>query len=349
MESILLVSETNVGFHSKLTHFTRKSLYNAGFESVGIEAKEEMSPAAWHKKFDKVALYGAERLHIIRLLNPIPLLEAIESYNQPINFTISMLLAALSEQVRRPKRKEALEILAGRPEITKIFVMSIHHRSLRQYCAEEDYLQTKKVVFMDQPLYETKSQFRKIDKDSARWTLKLPAKASVALYFGTYWYSRGPDLLLEVAKNNPDVLFCFVGDTKLASIEIDPKQWTKYSNIRFDDEYVSDTKMFHWMRAADLVVLPYRAFYTHDSSGVFDQAMLAERPVIIPDFPPFSNLHDDFENVSILFKAEDPSNLDLALKMFFRTGIANNFSGFDAYLKQKGHWNVIGNSLKEEL
>ena len=289
MPSVLLISESDVGFHKKLTNRTIKSLDKAGFTVVGDCVKPEFTFEAWIECFKKAELYKVDRIHIDRLIQPEALWYAIRRFPRLIP-PISFLLGGVSEQLRRRAARDALDKLEADDRISKIFVMSIHHRSLKDFCKRISFLQDKKVVYMDQPLYEEKGRWRKIDKGVARMALNLPKSAKIALYFGTYWFSRGPDLLLEVAKKTPNVMFCFVGDTKLQSIKINPKDYEKCTNIRFDDRYVSDAKARHWFRAADIVVLPYRRFYEHDSSGVFDQAMMAERHVMVPDFSPFKDI-----------------------------------------------------------
>jgi glycosyltransferase involved in cell wall biosynthesis len=341
MPSVLVVSESNVGFHQKLTVRTKKSLENAGYTVVGNCLKPQFTPEAWKECFEKAILYDVDRIHIDRLIRPEDFWRALQTYKRSLP-PISFLLGGVSEQLRRYDARLALDCLEMSSRVDKIFIMSIHHRSLQDFCKRISFLQDPKVVYMDQPLYEEKGKWRKIEKGVARLAMNVPKNAKVCLYFGTYWYSRGPDILLEVAKKTPNVLFCFVGDTNLQSIKIDPKDYEKYPNIRFDNKWVSDARARHWFRACDLVVLPYRRFYEHDSSGVFDQAMMAERPVVVPYFSPFKDIIHKYQ-VGELFEAEDTDSLQREISGFYGSVFAPN--EFDKYLKQKGNWGVIGRNL----
>lgn len=333
---ILVASESDIGFHKKLIQKAVRSIQFAGHEVVGSAIRKEN----WREIFDKAILYDADDIYITRLIRPEDFYRELSLYRKPTP-PISFLLGGISEQLRRPEAKVALQKLANSWKINKIFIISIHWKSLMQYLEEIKYLQSKKVIYMDQPLYEKTYSWRKLTKGVARMALNLPKKAKIALYFGAYWYSRGPDILLEVAMKTPDVHFCFVGDTKLQSIEITPGAFKKYKNIRFKDEYVSDGEMRHWFRAADLIVLPYRRYYEHDSSGVFDQAMMAERPVVVPNFSPFIDIYKRY-NIGYVFGENELADTIQHAFWHLSRGYTYDFKG---YLKQKGTWRTIGEKL----
>lgn len=225
------------------------------------------------------------------------------------------------------------------PLVHRIIIMSIHPVSLK--CKIEELIGEipTKVVFIDEPPCETREFYRSISKEEARNKLNIPQNSKVVLYYGTYWYSRGADLLLEVAKKPPDIDFYMVGDTKkYNSFDFDIKRY-QGDNIHWVDEWVTEEKARDYMRACDVVALPYRHYYEHDSSGVFNQAMLAHRPVVVPEFDPFKSVLD--ENAVGMFIdefLEDPDDL-------FRKGYWISYGEYDKYLDAQTGWGEIGKCL----
>jgi len=333
LKRVLLVSQTDAGFHSKLTKKTQEAFNGWKVSTI--------TPPVCH-----FASY-TNKVHYIRLIDPMTLWKEIyfcrelDASLAPISFT----LLGLSEILRDSHKKAAVHELEKFDCIDRIFVFTIHPESLKAHCKEINFLQSDKVVFLHEPPYEETSFYRSSTYLSARTALfanEIPIDASVVLYFGTYFFSKGPDLLLEVAKQLPRVHFFFVGDTKLGSITINKADFADFYNIHFVDRYVSDEEASLWFQATDLVALPYRKFYEHDTSGIFNQAMQARRPVIMPNFSPFSNLFAELGNgVGKIFIPEDTESLKYQIEVFFK---CNLWPGnvFDEYLSKIEGWNCIG-------
>jgi glycosyltransferase involved in cell wall biosynthesis len=171
------------------------------------------------------------------------------------------------------------------------------------------------LVITDEPPYETPDFYRQISRREARETLGISPAERVVLYFGTYFFSKGADLLLEAAKFLPHVTFYMVGDTKLGSFDYNIQEKYPLPNVKWVNGYVTETDARNYFRACDVVALPYRHFYEHDTSGVLNQAMLAERPVLVPNISPFKDVITEF-NVGNMHICEQSHSIDYNLYPF---------------------------------
>ncbi len=310
---VKIISLDDRGSHSKLHVNTRESILRAGHEVV-------------ENDYDFV--HYEEVVDLDQIYYPFIL---------PL-FKMSFVMIGFSYCLRH-NQIETFKMLVNSPLIHRIIIMSIHPASLK--CKIEELIGEipPKVVFIDEPPCETREFYRSISKEDARNKLNILRSSKVVLYYGTYWYSRGADLLLEVVKDMPNIDFYMVGDTKkYNSFDFDIKRY-QGDNIHWVDEWVTEEKARDYMRACDVVALPYRKFYEHDSSGVFNQAMLAERQVVVPDFSPFTN---------VIIK------YNVGWQYGWRTGVGggvkhaishNKNDDFDKYLDAQTGWEAIGKCL----
>jgi D-inositol-3-phosphate glycosyltransferase len=139
-------------------------------------------------------------------------------------------------------------------------------------------------------------QFRYLEtsREEARRRLDLPQDAAIALFFGSIRPYKGLDLLIQsmpaVLADCPEALFVVAGhvevgdqeeyETQIAGLGLDSK------NLVQRYGYLSNEEAVCYVRAADLVVLPYREIY---QSGViflaysFARAVLATRVGSFPE------------------------------------------------------------------
>lgn len=323
---LLLVDESNKGFHSKLRERATSAFTSYGYQVL----HEDLSD--WKSVFDRAKKEGVERIHLDRLLDPVRLASEINEASCDVTF----LVMGIGEYTRDDKKREAMVYLSSHPKIKNIYLLSIDPESAQKYSRDSGYLNSEKVLFRHEPPYEDKNFYREITKQKARKVLGLDQVREFVLYYGSYWFSKGADLLLEAATRTPDVAFLFVGDTKVTSLNdgvLD--KYRSKSNIFFIDEFVSEETARNYFRACDIVALPYRKFYKHDTSGVFNQAMLANKPVVMPDFDPFLSIWNKYI-IGRAFEAESVTSLmDEIIVALDHVG---SFIGFDLFLRNAGTW-----------
>jgi len=130
------------------------------------------------------------------------------------------------------------------------------------------------------PLYD---QFPGADlpKSEARQRLDIDPDDRIVLCFGLIRPYKGVDVLLEAARrltDLPRLKLLIVGevysgrDNLMEMIKLLPM-----TMVRFEDRFVGDDEVAPYFRAADLVVLPYRAA---TQSGIVPIAYHCRRPVL---------------------------------------------------------------------
>ena len=316
--TVHVVSLDNRGFHPKLEAKTKESIRQAGY-SLG---------------------QPADITHFVRIVDTKKLYEDIKDDYSGMEY--SFLMTGYSYILRNPEQEEAFLKLLELPQVRRVFINTSLPSSLSGFFVERyGYVNDKIKIIFDLP-FENKEYFRSISREEARKKLNIPEGQYVALYFGTYFFSKGADLLLEVAKELPEIDFYMVGDTKLESFHYDIKTKTQSSNVHWIDEYVSEDTARDYFRACDCVVMPYRRYYEHDPSGVFTEAMMCERPVIVPDIMPFCDVLDVFD-VGLEFETENNESLKRVLN--FKSEEDELYDEFDDYLNLMYGWEVIGENL----
>jgi len=101
-------------------------------------------------------------------------------------------------------------------------------------------------------------------------------------------------------------------------------------------------------RASDAIILPYRILYKNGSSGVMPEAALAKRPIIAPNFYPFSEIIKRYK-LGITFKAEDVIDLTKKIQKLFDNyeKICNN-AKYEYYTATLSKWTDFAKIICKE-
>lgn len=149
--------------------------------------------------------------------------------------------------------------------------------------------------------------------------------------------------LKKVVEQHKDVRLLIAG-------KIWKNDFSKYQKIideqKLNDYCILHTKFIpqslvkHYYAASDLVVLPYKRIY---QSGVLMMTLSYEKPVLVSDLPPLTEVINDKVN-GYVFKSEDSENLAHKLNEIFSeheklSNISNQ--GFKE-VKEKFDWNSVG-------
>ena len=150
------------------------------------------------------------------------------------------------------------------------------------------------------------------DKEKSRKQLSIPNNRRVLLFFGMIKKIKGLEVLLSALKGvvdkNPDVLLVIAGkpwenDFSLYQKIIDENNLSDYVLLR--TKFIQHEDVEHYYCASDLVILPYKKIY---QSGVLMMTLSYERPALVSDLPPLTEIISDNEN-GFLFKTENVSDL----------------------------------------
>lgn len=161
------------------------------------------------------------------------------------------------------------------------------------------------VTHVSDPIYETPELYQvKRDVGCSYFNVD-PTKFNV-LYFGNMFYGKGHDILLRAMAKLPDIHCIMAGDATTCNYQAAgiPKA---LSNVTQFKQFIDDADLGKLFACADIVVLPYRDTYSYGTSGVLVQAMLAGKPVVVPDIYPFNVVIERY-GVGLTFSTEFDDN-----------------------------------------
>ncbi|WP_434530795.1 glycosyltransferase [Haloarcula sp. NS06] len=150
------------------------------------------------------------------------------------------------------------------------------------------------------------------NKKNLRNELGIPTEGPMFLFFGQTRYEKGPDILLDACSRyeGPPCTVVLAGPP----VDVDDEDvalTTTASNIALHStlEFVPEEDVKSYFHAADAVVLPYRRqFGEYRTSGVFQKACAAVRPLIVSDFGELA-LRTNRYDLGMVFPPEDPDAL----------------------------------------
>lgn len=127
-----------------------------------------------------------------------------------------------------------------------------------------------------------------VDRARLRSELDIPTEGPMFLFFGETRYEKGPDVLLEAVKqyHGPPCTIVFAGPPDhVTAGDLERAEVPSNVNLHERLEFVPEADVRSYFLAADAVVLPYRReFGVYRTSGVFQKACAAGRPLIVSDF-----------------------------------------------------------------
>jgi len=124
----------------------------------------------------------------------------------------------------------------------------------------------------------------KLSKKLARQKLGIEGPDPIFLFFGGLRSDKGPDLLLEAVQSvdrDGTLLIAGTGDA-IDKKDIKAAGENARMEIEARIEFVPDSEIYTYFFASDVVVMPYRPFYS-GTSGILQRASAATRPVISTD------------------------------------------------------------------
>lgn len=175
------------------------------------------------------------------------------------------------------------------------------------YVAIKDiYEKSRKTFFFSKPkieflIYPVDSDFFKPkDKVKCRKNLKLPLNQKIILYVGRVEYEKGSDIILELAKENKDILFLLIGDIFDKNLE-----YEKPENMIFLGSKKREL-ILDYYNSADLCIFPSRA---EAGPSAARESLCCGTQVIVPDMigprmlaPPAIKSKTSFEEFNLKTK-----------------------------------------------
>lgn len=129
-----------------------------------------------------------------------------------------------------------------------------------------------------------------VSRNAARQSLRISHDARVICFFGTISPYKGVPKLVDAFRRTvePGLVLLIAGANDCAAdVEFCLAQAAQDSRIRFHLRFVPKEEVQFFMRAADLVVLPFREVW---NSGTALLALSFDLPVLVPDCGTFAEL-----------------------------------------------------------
>lgn len=255
-----------------------ESLCTGGFVStVGQSDLPYLVKNFDHRIYDGFLQYLSDDVrrigYIPRLLLPEFLMSSLMGTRQQVRVSWSQFGAEL---YKTPGRRALMQQLASLSVVENIFVHSIGLQpaaALPLECCHD------KMVFLPEPTYEPDHLYYSSFAASS-------AKYSVG-FFGALSFGKGLDIFAEALRRLSQPMPSIIcGDPASLNFDFSFSGLPSFCTQQLGS--VSDVELVSAIRNCRIIVLPYRKYYEFGTSGIFHQAMLLHRRVVVPDFNPFS-------------------------------------------------------------
>jgi len=196
-----------------------------------------------------------------------------------------------------------------------------------------------------------------LSRAEARASLGLTSGERVVLFFGLIAPYKGLDILLDAVKvlaswnDRPRVIVA--GSAKPGSGSYWPALKSRlanedvFSRVLVKDEFIPDSEVAILLRAADVLVLPYRAIY---QSGPLLLAYRFGLPVIATKVGSFDR--DVIPDVTgVLCEPENPEDLAKAIQRYFASRLYLDLEATQEHVRRIGRerysWEGIARTIEE--
>ena len=280
---------------------------------------------------------GIKRIYIPRLNFPEYLLSELNIGDYPFDIILGIFSFELMSKSRA--RSNVVVQLFSNHNIFKIIQHTIGFKNNKGPAYFQiDEKCKEKLKVLSEPDYEDPSEYYTDDLNALREKYSFGKSNFVFLYFGNMFYGKGVDILLDSFQYAQKQMHLIVaGDPKTKNFDFN---FRDKSNITLFDEFIPHKKMIELFVISDCIVLPYRNSYEFGTSGVFHQAMLARRPLVVPDIEPFGSASIEF-NCGEVFNCEDAASLSTAMSKVFSRNPQDYLPGIENYLKQRSSWSDV--------
>ncbi len=361
---LLLVSSNIDSYYSKFINNLAKLLSKKGIEVFGLFGKpldnadkknikiirdhdfeylsSSLDEHRYLRVFEIAQKNNIDIVHLLRITDPQRLHIALETYGH-IKFKIGGGMFGLPLFRQRKISSRYLKKLL--PFVSHLIIYSIFPSSLKKFAISQK-LDSKKIFYTFQPIYEDEEIYSKVDRVDAREKYGFKNNDFVVLWFGSMFYGKGIDIFLDSVQFMEKSIKCFVvGNPKTINFDFSDQLIKKNRRIKYIDSFIPDSEVGQVFSASDLVVLSYRKTYEHDTSGVLVQAIMARKLLVVPNFSPFAEIVKKYKLGSV-FMAEDPKSLAKSIN-----DCKKNYSKmmsvamFDEYLDGIESWDELTNII----
>ena len=316
------------------------------FEDTALSYKVKTASPSCYTNFLDHAISEEKNQIVISRLRHFELF-VLDLISRPsFDIPISLGMYGLNEVLGNRIREYAIKQFLSSNQNNRIVLHSNGWNSpaTKERLENSNLVEYRNQIFLvADPVYESADLYLSVNSIQARNHFGLSENKFYVLFFGSLFYGKGIDLMIEAADYvNDDVQILIVGSSSTLNAEIEMQKFTN-PRIKFIDQFTNDNELGLLFCATDVVALPYRKGYSHGTSGVLVQAGLAKKPIIAPDFEPFKSIVDSYK-VGRTFSAENAEDIGLQINNLWHSqsqiepGLAFKWS---AYTEQLTTWSQI--------
>jgi D-inositol-3-phosphate glycosyltransferase len=225
----------------------------------------------------------------------------------------------------------------------------VHTEKMKQELMEDFAVPDKKITVIPFGVNNSIPD-TSITSRQAREMLRISADGRTILFFGNIAPYKGLDYLVKafrmLAKENKSYTLIIAGRPKNCAnywevLRREMNQELTDGRILLKDEYIPDAETEIYMKAADVLVLPYRYIY---QSGVLFLGYSFGLPVLVSDV---GSLRDDVVEgkTGFVFQPESPEEILRAIHRYFKSDLFANLdqrrSEIRDYARARNSWDTV--------
>jgi glycosyltransferase involved in cell wall biosynthesis len=318
----------------------RKSFNAKVIEEKNDYLMKSASPKMYENFFERLVLDNFDRVIAPRV--HFPEYFFLEVISRKVSAKFSLAFFGISEIFGLSGREFLISRFLGLNNENRI-ILHTNDKHVNLVTANSE-LQNfiSQIIVTSDPVYEIPESYEKIDSSIIRVKYNIPLDAHVLTFFGSMFYGKGLDILLEAFDLLDDDYYLLVASSlKNLNYDLNKKLLSKERVIHIDG-FIPEADVPYIFAASDLIVLPYRKTYFNGSSGVIVQSSLAGRPVLVPDLNPFSNVVARYKT-GFTFIAED--SVDLSKVIIDSEWESITKENFENFVSDIDSWNFIASKL----
>lgn len=194
-----------------------------------------------------------------------------------------------------------------------------------------------------------------MNKEKSKKIFKFKKTDFVVLFFGSMFYGKGLDILLEAMNKIDDknIKLFIASNAEMLNFNFNIKKLRR-KNIKSIIRYIEPEEKDGIFNASDIIVLPYRSSYVNGSSGVLTDACQYKKLLVAPDFYPFKNVIEKYKigatsaNENIIRNNQDSYSSEIARAIFY---LKNNYNEmikeamFEDFINEIQTWDELAMKL----
>lgn len=287
-----------------------------------------------------------DHLFFPRLLFPEYLLSELK-VRTSLSIRISFATFGMHDMFRSAARANCYAELLAMPQVHRMVIHTIAGKTAKLPPNASRYIAGPagaKIILGFDPIYESAQDYA--HSAHAKRDYGFADEDFVVLFFGSMFYGKGPDILYSaIDQTSNRVKYLIASDPTTLNFDFSAALLQTHARVTFIDRFIQHEELGGLFGASDIVALPYRKTYEFNTSGVLVQAAMARKPVVGPQFYPFSEVIERW-SLGVLFQAEDASSLAASIE-YAAAGYAElvRQAEFDAYVREVQSWEELADSM----